>query len=219
MGSQLVEKLKSRPDSVLLELPTKNLGEATAVIAARLKLSTNASLSLFAKIIQLGHGDVHGFIISRSTIWRQRISGEKKVADVIFNKFAKSLLDDSKVSVVVQWDGKQVKYQIGALEERLGIILHMLPDGHMWYVSEELVVLALADSDYDMDMRSQLAARLLATARPGVFRPGKPEMKVHLLRNQQPDTPQLYQFIGEHSWLLFELFQLDSTWLGLPVDQ
>ncbi len=73
---------------------------------------------------------------------------------MIFNKFAKSLLDDSKVSVVVQWDGKQVKYQIGALEERLGIILHMLLDGYMWYVSEELVVLALADSDYDVDMRS-----------------------------------------------------------------
>ena len=61
-------KLKSRPDSVLLELPTKGLAEATAVISARLKISTNASLSLFAKVIQLGHGDVHDFIISRSTV-------------------------------------------------------------------------------------------------------------------------------------------------------
>ena len=76
-------KLKLRPDSVLLELPTKNLGKATAVIAARLKLSTNASLSLFAQIIQLGNRDVHEFIISRSTIWRQRIRAEKKVADIL----------------------------------------------------------------------------------------------------------------------------------------
>ena len=82
---------------MLLELHTKTLAKATAVVTARLKISTNASLSLFAKIIQLGHGDVHDFIISRSTVWRQRISGEKQVAEKIFDKFVKSLNVDSKV--------------------------------------------------------------------------------------------------------------------------
>ena len=33
----------------------------------------------------------------------------------------------------------------------------------------ELVVLALADSGYDVDMKSQLAARLVATTRLAVF--------------------------------------------------
>ena len=114
-------------------MPTKHLAEATAIIAARLKISTNASLSLFAKIIQLGHGDVHDFIISRSTIWRQRISGEKKVAGVIYGKFVQSLKEDSKVFVVVQWDGKKVKYQSGALEN-----LCSIPSSTFFHTSRDI---------------------------------------------------------------------------------
>ena len=40
------------------------------------KVSTNVALTLFAKMINLGVGDVHDYILSRTTIWRQRIAGE-----------------------------------------------------------------------------------------------------------------------------------------------
>ena len=125
--------LKTRPDHVLLELPTRNLAEATAVLSARLKLSTNSALTLFAKIIQLGHGDIHDFIMSRTTIWRQRIIGEKKVAEKIFEKFQQSL-EGKTIFVILQWDGKKVKYQSGAEQDRLCIVLHTLPDGRTQFI-------------------------------------------------------------------------------------
>ena len=90
---------------------------------------------------------------------------------------------------------------------------------HMWYMSEELVVLALADKGCDVDIKSRMAARLQVTPRPAAFAPGKPAMKVDLLENAPTDAPQLYHFIGEHSWLFFHLFHLQTEWLGLPVDQ
>lgn len=90
---------------------------------------------------------------------------------------------------------------------------------HMWYLSEELVVLALADKECDVDVRSRMAAQLLVTPRPAAFKPGKPAMKAYLLENAPADTPQLYHFIGKRSWLFFHLFHLQTEWLGLPVDQ
>ena len=89
----------------------------------------------------------------------------------------------------------------------------------MWYLSEEMIVFSLADAGCDVDVKSRIAARLVATARPRDFRPGKPEMNVNLLLHQQPDIPQLYDFVGERSWLLFHLLELDAAWLTLPMDQ
>ena len=90
---------------------------------------------------------------------------------------------------------------------------------HMWYLSEELVVLALADNGCDDDVKSRMAARLLACGQPRRFAPGKPVMKMDLLQNKQADTPQLYQFIGRRSWLIFHLLELESAWLALPVNE
>ena len=132
-SSRQKNSLKTRPDYVFLELPTKDLAKATSVLSARLKLSTNAALTLFAKIIQLGQGDIHDFIMSRTTIWRQRIIGEKEVAERIFEKFYQSL-DGNKIYVIFQWDGKKVKYQSGTQHDRLCIIVHTLPDGRTQFI-------------------------------------------------------------------------------------
>ena len=81
----------------------------------------------------------------------------------------------------------------------------------MWYLSEDLVVLALADSGYNRDMRARLAAILLATAQCGDIWPFIGKMKVHLLRNKLSDGPHLYLFVRECSWLMFELFHIGSA--------
>ena len=52
-------QMRKKPDKALLELPTKTLTEATAIIAARCRHSTNEVLTLFAKIITMGGGDLH----------------------------------------------------------------------------------------------------------------------------------------------------------------
>ena len=60
-------KMNKKPDKALLELPTKSLAEGVAVLAARCRQSVNEVLTLFAKIIKMGGGDLHDYILSRST--------------------------------------------------------------------------------------------------------------------------------------------------------
>ena len=48
---------------------------------------------------------------------------------------------------------------------------------HMWYLTEELVVLALADSDTSDDEKSHMVAQMAAIGRPQQFLPRKPAMK------------------------------------------
>ena len=89
----------------------------------------------------------------------------------------------------------------------------------MWFLTEELVVLSLADDGTSDDTKSRIVARMLAAGQPRVFRPGKPVMKANLLRGRQPEVPQLYDFAGKRSWLLFHLLELDVAWLHMPVAQ
>ena len=90
---------------------------------------------------------------------------------------------------------------------------------HMWYLTEELVVLALADSDTSDDEKSHMVAQMAAVGRPQQFLPRKPAMKPDILRGRQPDGPELHEFIGERSWLLFHLLNVDVTWMAHPPHQ
>ena len=125
--------MSRRPDTVLLELPTYDIAKASSVLTARLEMSDRAVLTLFAKIIQLGKGNVHDFILSRSSVWRQRITGEKEAADQVFHKF-KSLLESTDEHIILQWDGKKVAYSSGEIHDRLCILLHTLPSGRTQFV-------------------------------------------------------------------------------------
>ena len=62
-SSRQAAQLRMRPDSVLLELPTRNLAETSSILTARLHMSTNAVLTLFAKVIQLGHGELKDYCL------------------------------------------------------------------------------------------------------------------------------------------------------------
>ena len=126
-------KMSQRAEKVLLELPTYDIAKATAVLTARLKVSTNVALTLFAKMINLGGGDVHDFILSRTTVWRQRIAGETQAAEKIYEKY-QSLLKDPLTYCVLQWDGKKIEYADGETHDRLCILLHTLPSGRSQFI-------------------------------------------------------------------------------------
>ena len=62
------------------------------------------------QIIQLGHGELHDFVLSRSTVMRQSIKGEKKAAEEFKQKFERKL-QEGKNLILIQWDGKKVEYK------------------------------------------------------------------------------------------------------------
>lgn len=85
---------------------------------------------------------------------------------------------------------------------------------HLWYLAEELVVLALFNESLSDFTRMLMAKKLFDTRRPTSFKPGKPTFPTIDL-----DTPPLFhQFIGPRSWLLFSILQLNRSqdWLQLP---
>ena len=86
----------------------------------------------------------------------------------------------------------------------------------MWYLTEELVVLALVDKHTSDDTKSRMVAAMISAGRPQHFHPGKPVTKPHLLRGRNPDAPQLHEFIGSRSWLLFHLLEVGVEWMQLP---
>ena len=66
----------------------------------------------------------------------------------------------------------------------------------MFYLTEELVVLALCDTITPNDEKERLVKALIEADRPQQFAPMKPKFKVELLLNQQFDTPCLHHFVG-----------------------
>ena len=86
---------------------------------------------------------------------------------------------------------------------------------HLWYLTEELVVFGLFDSELPADERRKMADKLLQTRRPPTFQIGKPVFPVDLMCA----SPQLDSFIGERSWLIFDKLAGIGNWLRLNVDQ
>lgn len=83
---------------------------------------------------------------------------------------------------------------------------------HLWYLTQELVVLALFGEKHSSFFRSVMALKLFNTNRPKTFSPGKPIFPV-ITEN----VPFLLDLIGERSWLLFDLLQLKGSqdWMQL----
>ena len=114
-------------DKVMLELPTKDLAKNSADLCDRLKLSHRSVTSLFAKVILSGGGELKDFVLSKSTAWRQRIIGEKEAEKKLKLK-AEALYGQNPYGVL-HFDGKKVKFESGAVEERLVICLQHVNSG------------------------------------------------------------------------------------------
>ena len=89
----------------------------------------------------------------------------------------------------------------------------------MFYLTEELVVLALCDKHTTAVEKEMIVKALLQAGRPQEFPPMKPQFKVHLLLNKAHDEPSLHDFIGPRSWLIFDLLDVRVQWMQYPADQ
>ena len=89
---------------------------------------------------------------------------------------------------------------------------------HTWYLTPQLVVLCLADSNLPDSERALIGQVLFDTERPARFPSGKPQLS-HLELKSFDEIPPLQSFISEESWLMFDLLGLvdDQEWLQTPV--
>ena len=85
-----------------------------------------------------------------------------------------------------------------------------------WYLSEEMVPLALCDDETSDEETADIVIEMLNAGRPQQFAPGKPVMETHLLDSQPIEEIQLHDFVGEWSWLLLERLDVAVDWMQLP---
>jgi hypothetical protein len=70
---------------------------------------------------------------------------------------------------------------------------------HCWYLSEHLVLLALANDDIELELKSKSLDKLLDSEDPDLFKIGKPDLPVVLL------SAALSDLVGPQSRLLLKL--------------
>ena len=83
---------------------------------------------------------------------------------------------------------------------------------HLWYLTEELVVLSIFNEDLSSFTRSMMAQKLFSIPRPTHFEPRKPKFPT-IIQNDLPFLPHL---LGPRSWLLFSFFPGMHDWLQIP---
>ena len=90
---------------------------------------------------------------------------------------------------------------------------------HLWYVTQELVILAIFDNDLCDDLRERMVQKLLSFPCPTTFNPQKPVFPVVSFDSiNVPD--QLVDFIGPRSWLFFTLLNKTNEkldWMKVPA--
>ena len=83
---------------------------------------------------------------------------------------------------------------------------------HLWYLSQELSILGLFDSEVSEEDKVQMAQALVGCPRPEIHSPGRPAFPP---RSLLCDGQSLASFIGPRSWLLFSLLDASGRWLQL----
>ena len=82
---------------------------------------------------------------------------------------------------------------------------------HSWYLTEQLVILALGDEDVEINTKVDMMKQLVGYPVPQAFRQEKPELPVI---DTGTDLPQL---VGPESWLLLEIAGVSkedvNTWI------
>ena len=88
----------------------------------------------------------------------------------------------------------------------------------MGYLSEELVPLALCDTGTSQTEKTAIVNVLIRFPRPDNLPPQKPKMRHDVLANHSRGEVSLDQFVGQRSWLMFNLLNLDTRWMDEPVE-
>ena len=87
---------------------------------------------------------------------------------------------------------------------------------HLWYLTEHLVVLSLADDDVDQCIKVEMLQKLLNIPMPEQFDIGKPKLPEISL------TTSLVDLVGSQSWLLIQEAKFDVSdvreWLTTSLE-
>ena len=83
---------------------------------------------------------------------------------------------------------------------------------HLWYLTGQMIPLALCDSGLSSDEREELAREILKQPREEV-KPGKAKFPVMVWSDTRPS---LAYFVTPDSWLIFQLLDLNGEWLAVP---
>ena len=84
---------------------------------------------------------------------------------------------------------------------------------HLWYLTQELVVLSLFSNKVDSDTKSHIAAKLVSTEKLESFDLGKPDFPQLDPKTVLPDL------IGPLSWTLFEVLNVETEFLTVSPDK
>jgi hypothetical protein len=79
---------------------------------------------------------------------------------------------------------------------------------YLWYLTPQLAIFALADERIPEREREALAKFVLEIPRPAQFTSGKPQFPVIHEENLSLDL-----FVGEQSWLIFDILDIDTDWM------
>ena len=82
---------------------------------------------------------------------------------------------------------------------------------HLWYLSEELLPLALCDDGTDAEEKQEIVKAMLNAGRLQTFTHQKPVMKSNLLLNHDPGSVKLHEFVRER--LLFDQLDVNVEWV------
>lgn len=81
----------------------------------------------------------------------------------------------------------------------LGDVLLVSMQRHTWYLTQELVILAIADADLDNSVKQEMLVKLLQNQVPETFALEKPDLPTILPSTSLPDL------IGPKSWFLLQV--------------
>lgn len=136
--------------------------------------------------------------------------------------YAEQFLKSRLASISPAQDLKYLHYiqLYRVLDDKGAEVVTQSLKNHLWYLTAELVIFSLFDSELPDTVRKNIVFKLLSFTRPKHFAHGKP--KFPSIDTDSPiDYPdQLVSFVGPRFWLLFHLLKMDGAaldWMKAPV--
>lgn len=89
---------------------------------------------------------------------------------------------------------------------------------HLWYLSEELVVLALFSNKVPLETKVKIQLKLLSVTSNKTFKLVGNNKKYKCKSSEIMEEKSLEDFIGNHSYALFDLLEISRAFLRTPVE-
>ena len=145
------------------------------------------------------------------------ISRMSKLVILLFGRyFLETALTSSAPRLDLQFWQNAKRYEVIDVDISIAVINSVYRQ--MFYLTEELIAFALCNKNVSHSDKEDIVRALIRADRPQRFIPKKPDFKAHLLKNKPHDAPQLADFVGERSWLVFDLFDVNVTWMEYPPE-